>query len=178
MKHYVTFGQDHIHLINGQRFDKDTVATFEAEDPGAGRKKAFDLFGPKFCLEYHGSEWNKSSIHYFPKGYVEVKEQDPEDENIYLTIPEAESILPEGDAIHTFVNPNGGMIIGVEHRRESVLENIRNANNLQLGGDTCKAMGHALVINSRLFVEADKKKVQDMEILKTNFKTQTDEHTR
>lgn len=71
-KHYVTFGQGHTHRVNGKTFDCDTVAVYEAENRKEGRDKAFEYFGPKFCMEYHGSEWNEKHLHYFPKGYVEL----------------------------------------------------------------------------------------------------------
>ena len=70
--HYVTFGQDHAHRVNGKTLDRDTVAVFAAETAQAGRNRAFELFGGKFCFEYHGEEWNESSLKYFPKGYVYI----------------------------------------------------------------------------------------------------------
>lgn len=73
-KTYVTFGQDHVHSVNGKTFDKDTVAVIEAENSYEGRQKAFYYFGPKFCFEYYEKQWNEESIRWFPKGYVNVEE--------------------------------------------------------------------------------------------------------
>ena len=71
-KHYVTFGQDHRHIIDNVIFDKDCVAVFETETSTKGREEAFRLFGAKFCFEYHGDEFNQESLRYFPLGFVEV----------------------------------------------------------------------------------------------------------
>lgn len=68
MKTYVTFGQDHIHRINGKILDKDCVAIVEGN-----RDKVFELFGPKFCFEYPEKYWDEEKMKYFPRGYVEIK---------------------------------------------------------------------------------------------------------
>lgn len=68
--HYVTFGQVHTHRINGKTLDRDTVAVFQSESAGEGRKKAFELFGDKFFTDYHGEQWKDSNLSYFPKGLV------------------------------------------------------------------------------------------------------------
>lgn len=69
-KTYVTFGQDHRHIINGQVFDKDCVAVFQANSWSDGRHQAFNTFGPKFCFEYYDKP---PPMHYFWRGFVEVK---------------------------------------------------------------------------------------------------------
>ena len=51
MKHYVTFGQVHVHKVQGKTLDRDTVAVYEAESWEEGREKAFDLFGDKFFTD-------------------------------------------------------------------------------------------------------------------------------
>jgi len=71
-KHYVTMGQDHVHRINGQTVDKDCVAVFEADDASQGREKAFELFGRKFCFEYHDLEFDHSTMRHYPRGFVEL----------------------------------------------------------------------------------------------------------
>lgn len=47
MKTFVTFGQTHVHSINGKTFDKDCVAVVSGD-----RDKVFEIFGTKFCFEY------------------------------------------------------------------------------------------------------------------------------
>lgn len=71
-KHYVTFGQAHVHRINGVTYDADCVAVFEADTAVEGRAKAFELFGRKFCFEYHDLEFDHTSMRFFPRGFVEV----------------------------------------------------------------------------------------------------------
>jgi len=72
MKHYVTFGQSHVHSVNGRTFDKDSVAVYEAADAQEGRTKAFEYFGDKFMTDYHGEQFDETTLHYFPRGYVYV----------------------------------------------------------------------------------------------------------
>lgn len=76
MKTYVTFGYAHIHKIDDMVFGKDCVAVIEAEDMQAGRKKAFELFGPKFCTTYCEESFNINGIlHHFPRGLVSVESE-------------------------------------------------------------------------------------------------------
>jgi len=78
MKTYVTFGQDHVHVIEnaetGERlvFYKDCVASIEANSRIEGRNKAFDLFGPQFCMEYFEEEFKKDSLCFFKRGVLAV----------------------------------------------------------------------------------------------------------
>ena len=74
MKTYITFGQIHIHHINGKTFDKDCVAVIESPSAHEGREKAFQLFGPKFCFEYPESEWTDSNMRFYPRGYISVED--------------------------------------------------------------------------------------------------------
>lgn len=67
MKTYVTFGQIHIHNINGKTFDKDCVAIVDGD-----RAKVFEIFGQKFCFEYPEANWNHDNLVYFPRGYIYV----------------------------------------------------------------------------------------------------------
>ena len=67
MKTYVTFGQEHIHKVNGNTIDKDCVAIVNGD-----RDKVFEIFGPKFCFTYSEEYWDESKMKYFPRGYIEV----------------------------------------------------------------------------------------------------------
>ena len=67
MKTYVTFGQDHMHRVNGKIIDKDCVVVVNGD--GA---KVFEIFGSKFCFEYPEEHWDDAKMKYFPRGYVEV----------------------------------------------------------------------------------------------------------
>lgn len=75
-KHYVTFGQVHRHNIQSKRLNADCVARFEAENPYEGRAKAFALFGPKFCFEYHDTAFPQDSMKYYPRGFVDLEAPD------------------------------------------------------------------------------------------------------
>lgn len=78
MKQYVTFGQDHVHNIGGKTFDKDCVATFDAPSVWAGRRKAFELFGPKFCMHYGETEgFEEMYLKYYPRGLISVDAPKP-----------------------------------------------------------------------------------------------------
>jgi len=72
MKTYVTFGQIHVHSINGRTFDKDCVAVIESESAAKGRELAFQYFGKKFCFEYPENHFKMDSMEYFPRGLIKV----------------------------------------------------------------------------------------------------------
>jgi hypothetical protein len=47
---WFTFGQSHVHSINGRTFDKDTVVEITADDPA---ERMFFLFGDKWSIQYN-----------------------------------------------------------------------------------------------------------------------------
>jgi hypothetical protein len=71
-RHYVTFGQEHVHSVAGRTLDKDCVAVFEANDANHGRDKAFEFFGPQFCFEYHDTDFDQDSMKFFPRGFIKL----------------------------------------------------------------------------------------------------------
>lgn len=73
MKIYVTFGQVHIHKVNGKTFDKDSVAVIEAKDSKEGRDKAWKYFGPEFFTTY--IDLNHVKLEFFPRGLIEVENE-------------------------------------------------------------------------------------------------------
>lgn len=70
MKTYVTFGQDHIHKINGKVFDKDCVAVITHSLRSEGREMAFEFFNGKFCFEYPEDHFDTKIMHHFPRGFI------------------------------------------------------------------------------------------------------------
>ena len=68
-----------------------------------------------------------------------------EDTKTYLTLDDAIKLLPEGDEIHTFFNPHGGMLIGADWNRKDIIEAIK-IGCPQLAGEQSKVMKHGLVI--------------------------------
>ncbi len=68
-----TFGQSHVHVINGRTLNKDRVAVIPCTNAAEGRAKAFEFFGPKFFTTYFDTAWKEEEmLKYFPGGYVEV----------------------------------------------------------------------------------------------------------
>jgi len=67
-KTYITFGQEHVHTINGKTFDKDCVALVNLPE-----EKAREIFMPKFCFSYTEDRFNHDDLKYFPRGIVEVE---------------------------------------------------------------------------------------------------------
>ena len=74
MKTYVTFGQDHVHSINGKTFDKDCVAVIEAPTAAEGRQRAMEAFNGVFCFSYPEDRWEEhQQMVYFRRGYLELE---------------------------------------------------------------------------------------------------------
>jgi len=74
VKTYVTFGQDHLHTINGKVFDKDCVGVINASSEFQGRERAFEIFDGEFFTTYTDRTWNEEEqLKYFPRGYIEVE---------------------------------------------------------------------------------------------------------
>jgi|TARA_R110000787_G_scaffold62331_2_gene141037 hypothetical protein len=73
MKIYITFGFDHIHLVNEKILDKDTVAEIDCVDYKEGRKKAFKYFENRFATSYTKEHIDKL-MHWFPNGIVKIEE--------------------------------------------------------------------------------------------------------
>ena len=71
-KTYVTFGQAHTHAVNGKTLDKDCVAVITCNNASEGRDLAFDLFDRKFCMEYHGEQFDMNDLAYYPRGLIEL----------------------------------------------------------------------------------------------------------
>ena len=68
--YYITFGQGHIHRVNGKTFDADGVAVIKAKDEGTARTRAFELFGSKWFTSYTK---DSISMEYYPRGLIHVK---------------------------------------------------------------------------------------------------------
>lgn len=73
MNTYITFGQIHVHRVNGKTFDCDTVAVIQAENENAGREKAFEYFGDKWHQSFDEKSWKPETLSYFPKGLLHVE---------------------------------------------------------------------------------------------------------
>ena len=69
---YLTFGQNHYHKVGGLVFDNYCVAIINCNNESEGRDIAFEMFGPKWCFSYMENEFNFDSMHFFPRGFVEL----------------------------------------------------------------------------------------------------------
>lgn len=65
---YFTFGQDHVHRVNGKTIDCDCVVKISSEEP---RDKMFELFGPKWSMQYDEMPQDKLN-RFYPRGIIEL----------------------------------------------------------------------------------------------------------
>ena len=70
------------------------------------------------------------------------------DTKLILTPDQAESLLPTGGRVHSFVNPPWGFV-ECDSSRKDVVRLIREARLLEIGGERAKRMKHALVVHAR-----------------------------
>ena len=76
MKIYITFGQIHVHSVNGKTFDKDCVAEIECNNHGEGRDLAFEYFGDKFFTSYDAIVLNDPKfLPCYPRGIIKVQDK-------------------------------------------------------------------------------------------------------
>ena len=64
-KTYITFGQEHVHNINGKTFDKDCVAEVNLPE-----EEARAIFMPKFCFSY--TDLDAVNLEYYPRGIISL----------------------------------------------------------------------------------------------------------
>lgn len=65
-KTYITFGQAHVHSINGKTFDKDCVAEVDLPE-----EEARAIFMPKFCFSY--TNLDDVKLEYYPRGLIRLE---------------------------------------------------------------------------------------------------------
>ncbi len=73
--HYVTFGQTHVHSIDGKTFDRNCVARILSDNYADGRKKAWKYFKGIFGTSYQDEQWEKNedkNMLFFPRGYIDL----------------------------------------------------------------------------------------------------------
>ena len=69
-KHYFTFGQVHVHSVNGITWDKDCVCCIEATDSDAARQIMFETFGNKWAMQYGISNLH---LEHYPRGIINLQ---------------------------------------------------------------------------------------------------------
>ena len=72
MKNYViTFGQIHVHSVEGKTYDKDCVALIYAESQGTAHAYAIEVFDSKFHRCYSEETYDtKGHSEYYPRGKI------------------------------------------------------------------------------------------------------------
>lgn len=65
---WFSFGQTHVHSVNGKTFDKDCLVEITSDDP---RQTMFDTFGDKWSMQYDESRKEKS-LHYYRRGVIKL----------------------------------------------------------------------------------------------------------
>jgi hypothetical protein len=89
---------------------------------------------------------------------------------VYLTKEQAVSVLPDGETIHTFLNPGFGLV-GADWERDDILDKIEKSDIVELTGPGARGMGHGICAYNKgtkwqseiLFIETDEKKLSALE---------------
>lgn len=79
------------------------------------------------------------------------------DDKTVLTYDQAVALLPEGDEIHTFRNPHGGVLIGADWSRARILEVLAAAPFIEVTGPQAQETGHGLFVEDEhgaLYIQA------------------------
>lgn len=65
---------------------------------------------------------------------------------IILTPEQAEALLCDGPTVHNYVNPSANVLVGVDFDRADAIAALHKALQIEIGGEHCKRMAHALVV--------------------------------
>lgn len=87
----------------------------------------------------------------------------------FLTVDEAISILPDGDSIHTF--RDAFILIGADWSQEDIIDEIKKSDRREITGPGARGSGHGLAVypphaiyhSDILFVETDKKRLDELD---------------
>ena len=71
-KFYITFGQVHVHSVNGKTFDKDSLCEIEATSKREAHELAMDVFGGVFH-QCKNEEELESLLPYYPRGVIKLE---------------------------------------------------------------------------------------------------------
>lgn len=84
-----------------------------------------------------------------------------------VTKEEAIALLPDGEDIHTILNPPGGMLLGADWSRAEALKELEAATVIKLSGEMARDMGQGLAFlrdlgkgKEWIFVATDKAKLE------------------
>lgn len=69
---YITFGQVHVHSINGKTFDKDCLCEIKAESMSEAHQIAMSIFEGRFHRVMEEGQL-MNSLPYFPRGIIKLR---------------------------------------------------------------------------------------------------------
>ena len=84
-----------------------------------------------------------------------------DDVRLFLTPDEAESLLLQGDRVHSFIHASIALM-GADHDRANVLKEFAEADSIEVGGSACRGMRHPIVVikgDRTIFYECDMDKL-------------------
>lgn len=87
------------------------------------------------------------------------------DEREPVTYEQAEKMIGDGERVHTFRNPAGGLMLGCDWDRADILDHIKK-HGAELSGPSAAAMRHGLVLmddHGPLFIEIVNKMSPDQQ---------------
>lgn len=67
------------------------------------------------------------------------------EERIFITPKQAINLVIGKDEVHCTVQAAFGFI-GADHSMESVIKTFKDADKIEIGGENCERMGHAIVV--------------------------------
>jgi hypothetical protein len=73
-RHYFTFGQVHVHSVNGKVFDKDCVVQIDADDADKAREIMVEHFGQKWAFQH--SQGHPPDMTFYPRGIIPLIDTD------------------------------------------------------------------------------------------------------
>jgi len=85
-----------------------------------------------------------------------------DDDKIILTKSDVYNLMPK---VHTFLNP-GHMLLGADWSMKAFVDAVEESDQIEIGGDQCKSMGHGLVIwrgDDPVFIECDEEIIKEFE---------------
>ena len=88
----------------------------------------------------------------------------------HLTVEEALYCVGDKEQIHTFINAPFGLL-GADWSREYLVKQLESAEDIQIGGETCRNMGHGIVLfpkgamkqSDLRFIECDNKRLSEVD---------------
>ena len=154
MKLFITFGQDHIHEVNGRTFDCNCVAEIECINYANGRSKAFEFFGPKFYTSYIEIDLTHEFMSHFRRGVISVEDGLMKKETTFIRA--TVKILAGDRFVNNFmvaadlglVRTGTEKILTIDYKPDEVVNRYRVSKTLDKMIDASKSESTAFIILS------------------------------